>query len=425
MKRELAVKWFDSVQVIVLMAVSPLFIFPKPRFWWIFLIIPLLAIIRKFVAGHFWERTMADVPVFLFLAAVLASTRQTPDLPHSLPKIAGILFALAFFYALIALLKSEKLSKWAVNLFLLGGFGFSLIGLLGMPTFTEKHLGLLEKIKDHIPRLDFNLPGAEPGFAPTVVGGILLLVIPLFLVTLIYSYGQRNQSIAHKLSILLLAAGLLVSTAVLLLTQARGAWTGLFFSTTIILLLLLMKSLKKKKMIAAAIITLLVLGILAGAGAYAMAHSNQLRPGLKQAEGTLLFRVQLWNLTLPLIRRHPLLGIGLNQFRTLPEVRYFLSHAHNQFLHVAVEIGIPALIAFMAILLALGYMAVQVWKTSPSRWMRYTVLGLGWGQLAHLFFCLTDAIPPGAKVGILFWISLALITALYQLSLRQTNKAQE
>jgi O-antigen ligase len=126
-----------------------------------------------------------------------------------------------------------------------------------------------------------------------------------------------------------------------------------------------------------------------------------------------------------LIRRHPLLGIGLNQFRTLPEVRYFLSHAHNQFLHVAVEIGIPALIAFMAILLALGYMAVQVWKTSPNRWMRYTVLGLGWGQLAHLFFCLTDAIPPGAKVGILFWISLALITALYQLSLRQTNKAQE
>jgi len=34
--------------------------------------------------------------------------------------------------------------------------------------------------------------------------------------------------------------------------------------------------------------------------------------------------------------------------------------------------------------------------------------------LAHLLFNLTDAIPPGAKVGILFWISLALITVMYK-----------
>ena len=134
--------------------------------------------------------------------------------------------------------------------------------------------------------------------------------------------------------------------------------------------------------------------------------------------------MQLWNLTIPVIRHHPLWGIGLNQFRTLPEVRYFLSHAHNQFLHVAVELGIPAAIVFMAILLAMGYMCVQVWKTSPNQWLRFTILGLGWGQLAHLFFCLTDAIPPGAKVGILPWISMALITGLYQLNLQQTDPGQ-
>jgi O-antigen ligase len=100
-----------------------------------------------------------------------------------------------------------------------------------------------------------------------------------------------------------------------------------------------------------------------------------------------------------------------------PEVRYFLSSAHNQFLHVAVELGVIGLIAYLAILLLMGNMCVQVWKKSSIEWMRLAALGLGWGQLAFLFFGLTDAIPPGAKVGILFWISLALITSIYNFSL--------
>jgi O-antigen ligase len=108
-------------------------------------------------------------------------------------------------------------------------------------------------------------------------------------------------------------------------------------------------------------------------------------------------------------------GIGLNNFRLEPEVRYFLSSTHNQLLHTAVELGIPAMISYLAILLLLGYMCIQVWKTSNDVWMRIAALGLGWGQLAFFFFGFTDAIPPGAKVGILFWISFALITALYKL----------
>jgi O-antigen ligase len=152
-----------------------------------------------------------------------------------------------------------------------------------------------------------------------------------------------------------------------------------------------------------------------------MAHSDQLQPGIKQAEGTLLFRIQLWNLAIPIVKANPMWGIGLNSFRLEPEVRYFLSSAHNQFLHVAVELGIPALIAYLAILLLMGYMCFRVWKKPAAAWMRITALGLGWGQLAFLFFGLTDAIPPGAKVGIISWISLALISVLYQLNRQNTS----
>jgi hypothetical protein len=424
--REKSNHWFDWVQIAVLAVFSPLFIFPKPRFWWILLIIPLLWIMRKIVEKRFLESTMVNVPVFILLTAVLISTWRVPDFSHSLPKFAGVLFAIAFFYAIAAVLKTEILLKWAVGLFLLEGFFFSLIGLLGMPTFKVKHLDILMKIKDKIPRLDFGLPGAELGFSTNAVGGTLLLVIPLFfaLSAAAWLHQKKKEIVPKTAARVLLVIGLAVTGGVLLLTQSRGAWASLFVSTVIIGLLLLVKMMKKKKIYVIIITGVLIVAIIVGIGVYSMAQSNQLQPGIKQAEGTLLFRIQLWNLALPIIKANPLWGIGLNSFRLEPEVRYFLSSAHNQFLHVAVELGIPALIAYLAILLLMGYMCVRVWKNPAAAWMRITALGLGWGQLAFLFFGLTDAIPPGAKVGIIFWISLALISALYQLNRRNSEQTQ-
>lgn len=412
------IQLFDWLQFAVLAAASPFFIFPKPQLWWILLIIPLLWTVRKIVEKQFVETTMVNVPIFIFLAAVLISTWRVPDFANSQGKFAGVLFAIAFFFAIAAVLKTETLLKWAVGLFLLGGFFFSLVGLLGMPTFKVKHLDILMKIKDKIPQIDFGLPGAELGFSTNAVGGTLLLVIPLFFVlsAAAWLHQKKKEIVTHPLAAVLLVIGLAITGGVFLLTQSRGAWASLFISTVIIGLLLLVKIMKKKRIYLVAAAALLVVAIIVGIGLYSMAHADQLQPGIKQAEGTLLFRIQLWNLAVPIVKANPLWGIGLNNFRLEPEVRYFLSSAHNQFLHVAVELGIPALITYLAILLLMGYMCVRVWKKSAAAWMRITALGLGWGQLAFLFFGLTDAIPPGAKVGIIFWISLALISVLYDLA---------
>ncbi|MGE5340246.1 MAG: O-antigen ligase family protein [Candidatus Omnitrophota bacterium] len=400
-------EWFDAVQFLVLLIISPLFIFPKTRFWWIFLIVPVLWTVRKILCGRFMERTPVDVPIFIFLVALLVTTLRVTDWDHSLPKIAGVFFAVAFFYGMAALLQTEKRIRALTFLFLSGGFLFGIVGLLGMPTFKEKHLHLLMRIKDRIPRIDFNLPGAELGFAPTVIGGILLLVIPLFLVMIYMTEGWKRM---------VPTLGLLITFGVLILTQSRGAWAGLVFSTLIIAFLIAFQWIQKKKKVVAITVAILLTALfITAVGIYTQSNAPQLRPGIKQAEGTLLFRLQLWDLTIPLIRDNPLWGIGLNNFRIqVPEVRFFLSHAHNQFLHIAAEMGIPASAAFLAILIATGFMCVHVWKHASDRWMKMTVLGLGWGQLAHFFFCLTDAIPPGAKAGLLFWISLGLITVIFK-----------
>ena len=58
-------------------------------------------------------------------------------------------------------------------------------------------------------------------------------------------------------------------------------------------------------------------------------------------------------------------------------------------------------------------MCVEVWRKGKDEFMRMSVLGLGAGQFAHVIFGLGDSIPLGAKVGFVFWVSLALITAIY------------
>jgi putative inorganic carbon (hco3(-)) transporter len=408
--------YFDWIQLTLMAVVSPLFIFPKQWSWWLFLVIPLLWGARKWIKGRIVERTLLEIPLFVFLAALFVTTVKAGNYSHGLPKIAGVVFAVVFYYAVVALLKTEKLLKWAVMLFLAGGVGFSIIGLLGMPTFKEKHLHLLMKIKDRLPRLNFGLPGAELGFAPTVVGGMLLLVIPLMLVMAVYYWQSRKGAAGrttYLLNIILLMVGLLLTGFVLLLTQARGAWAGLFLGTVLVGFIGLLQWIKKRRVYTLVIVGLLVAALLVAVGLYSAGQSSQLRPGLKQAEGTLLFRLQLWDLTLPVIGENLLWGVGLNNFRLIPEVRYFLSHPHNQLLDIAVEMGIFALIAYVSILLLMGYMIFHVVIKARQQWIRFAMLGLGWGQLSHQLFCITDAIPPGSKVGILWWLSLALITALY------------
>ncbi len=121
----------------------------------------------------------------------------------------------------------------------------------------------------------------------------------------------------------------------------------------------------------------------------------------------------LWNEGVEAVAENPWFGAGLNQFRMRPGVKYELSHAHNHLIHTAAELGIPGLVAYLAILIGAGYMCVEVWKKRKDEFMKMAVLGLGAGQMAHFLFGMGDSIPLGAKTGVLFWVSLALIAGIY------------
>ncbi|MBN1274124.1 MAG: O-antigen ligase family protein [Candidatus Aminicenantes bacterium] len=401
--------WFDWLQIVLLALASPFFLFPSLKFVWIVLLLPALALARKFLKNEFFRRTPADIPVLLLLVQTCLTflAVDTPD--QALPKAAGLFFAVAVFYAVIALLNTEKLLKTATSLFLGAGCGFAAISVLGMFRKNVKNLDALFNVSKFIPKIDYHLPGAEEGINPNPVGGILILFIPLFL-TLLFPYLQKknisDRLFRKSLFSYFLGAGFFLCLGVLLLTQSRASWIALVLGCG-----LLFFPGRKSKKYAVILVLIFVLFYVLLIGLDKIPLSTQIE------KERLVNRMELWDFAYETISEHPLLGFGMNRIRQHPAVGYKLSHVHNHFLQTAAEMGIPGLIAFLSLMVITAFMAFKTWKESQG-WVRQAVLGLACGQLAHLIFGLADSIPLGAKMGLFFWLSLALITALYLYTLR-------
>jgi hypothetical protein len=86
-------------------------------------------------------------------------------------------------------------------------------------------------------------------------------------------------------------------------------------------------------------------------------------------------------------------------------------------------LGIPGLIAFIALYIGAFWMLADVWRATrhpplnAGHWSLVTrslTLGLGGGLLAHMLWGLTDAMALGARPAFLFWVILGLISGLHQ-----------
>lgn len=391
--------WIDWIQFILICMAAPFFIFPSSKYVSIFLVVPVIWAFRWIVKKRILDRTVVDWSIFVLSIQVLATCFIVPDLGFSLPKIAGIFFGIVFFYTVVAVLTSEKLIRYSILVFLGGGLIFSIIGLLGMEWVKRNDFRkLTTALKQIIPKINWNLPGAEAGFNPNAIGGSLILFVPLALAMLILHLKRGNASALlsnNKLSLVLYILFLLLASLVLFFTQSFGSWIGLFLGIWLVFV-----PWRWKKW---SVVLVILLGVFVFS--------------LKQ--GKIPARMFKWNIGIQTIGEHPLFGIGMNQIRQIPSIGYSTAHVHNHYIHTAAELGIPGLMAYLAILIGMGMMCFQIWRKAEKGWMKMSVMGLGSGQLAHAVFGVTDSIPLGAKTGLFFWISLALIAGMYNFVKKQ------
>jgi len=428
----------NELEIACLLVAAPFLLFPSTLSVPALLILLLPWLARWRAIGRPTVRTPMDIPI-LCLLLMLPVSLWASALPEvSLPKLLGIVLGVAFFYGVVNSAESARgVWGWAA-LLIAFGVGISCLSLIGTDWIAHKVLPL-GPIYGRLPRLIHNITSSPGGgFHPNQVGGALALVLPLSLATCLAVWGS-NPGIAlvttpavkrggwkawarlllsRKTSSLLATLSLILTAGVLILTQSRSAYIGVASG-------LIVLAISRNRWFLLSVPSLAVSAL---ARAWSVGAESFLDSMLMlDVTGTAVGRFEVWQRALYMIQDFPYTGIGLNMFPYVGDALYpyFLSgpnakvpHAHNNFLQVAVDLGIPGLVAYLALLTTFCVCAWRVYRGSQSRSIRLLTVGLFSGMLAHQVYGLTDAIKLGAPPGFILWIMLGLMAALYNLQAR-------
>lgn len=416
--------WLDSA---ILVVAVPFLLFPT--------VFPVIttAVLVLFVfslLGAWWREkrpfppTPLNLPLLIFLLMFAVAILITAD-PHlTLPKTTSLLLGIALWHYLVRLNLSSAQIAWAALSYCLIGVGFTLLGALGANWLNK--IPFLYNLLALLPVQLIRLPGADAGVHANELAGTTLFYLPL-LVTLA---GHKQAVVSHyqKWWVYPFILGCtLVTATILLLTQSRSAWAGMLAGLVAIGLNWLPVNWQRKVTIGGGLfapIALLLVGLAGPSHILAKLPASPVVGNLT----FITFRQEVWHWAIIAIQDFPFTGTGLGTFRQVVRrlypldvpATYDIAHAHNIFLQTALDVGLPGLIAYLAMLGIAGFMGWQVAKRDDK--LRPFALGLLASLIAFHTYGLTDALALGSKPGILFWMALGLLTAMFNCSSEQASQ---
>lgn len=398
--------------VILLMLLIPISLLPWGYATASLVLVPIFWLLRKLTTGRFLTSTPYDLALLLLVVMIGLSVTVTFDWAISGPKIAGIFLGIALLYATTGYGRQEH-SLWpVVSVVLLAGVLMAFVGLIGgrwLPPFDFlNRAGAL-----------LSLPGGIPGAAggvvnPNELAGVLTWVLPLLLACLLVSLRRATR--AH-----LVATTLLPAIAFLgLLLIATGSRGGMLAAALGILLVLAFYVPAHWRLV-------LGIGVLVGLGALVAYTASRVDQNIVGDAVGMSGRLEIWSRALLGIADFPLTGMGVNGFRRVVDVLYplytisgdiDLGHAHNQVLQAALDLGLPGLIAYLALWVISGGL---LWSSYRRLRLRHVerhpyyglVAGLAGSLLAGWIFGIFDAIALGARPGFIWWLLLGLTAAVH------------
>lgn len=413
-----ATRYLFWAELAVALLVAPALWFPTAHPTTALLAAGLLVlawIAAAFAEGEIWPASPYGLALLLLaiMAAVSAARSAAPDL--TLPKVGSLLLGLAFFRVALRSGRRGGAPVVAVGGLLALGLALATIGLLGGPRAAK--IPALAPLAALLPRLTGGLPEAQGGAVnPNQVGGTLLLVAPLALGLALAPLGAGERA-ARALAIRLAAAGASgVLLGQLVLTQSRSAWIGM---GSAFLALLALRW--RRGALVAALLVVLLAGALAQAGWTPASFAAALADGRQTPIGTLYLdgRLAIWSGTVDRIAASPWLGYPLGTFRLddLPDgtdtrpLGAGVPHAHNVFLQVAYDVGLPGLVAYLALLVGALRAGLRIVRCGEGL-AAGIALGAVCCLVAYHVYGLTDALALGAKPAVLLWALLGLIAGL-------------
>jgi putative inorganic carbon (HCO3(-)) transporter len=415
-----------SLEWVFVIAIAPFLLFPTVRplltalalvglgGWWL---------LRWIVHKEPWPVTPFNGALLLFSVMLGIGTMVSIDFSLTLPKTTGLILGLAIFRALAFEAGNERGLLWGIIMFLIVGLIILGVGVLGVEWKTI--LSALEPVTKRIPRLIKGLPELRgEAIHPNQLAGAMAFYIP-FVVSMGFLRKLTHHLIQYVFFVLTYLMILFLFSSALILTQSRSSWIGGVLGILIFVMLWIvtLPPSPKKRSMELGIIMLVVTGLIGGF----LLGPERLRRVLEDPPlqtpmgplGTLQFRQELWRWAIVSISDFPFTGCGIGTFREVVRVLYPLdprrvpwdmdiAHAHNIFLQTALDLGIPGLVAYLALLgIALGV----CWRVAVKgdRWERAMALGLAGSLIALHAYGMTDALALGSKPAVAFWFALGIV----------------
>jgi O-antigen ligase len=312
--------------------------------------------------------------------------------------------------------------KWATAGYVILGLGFVLLGLLNANWLlkADSQIQTIVPLPAQFLSIYPALQG-DSGIHPNQIAGTITLVYPLLVGLLII-----DTTISSKVRWLIFLAVLFCSGA-LLLTESRSGWIGTFGGLLFLLVVWsIVMDASRARLILRTVVGLLVtlaLIFLIAVGPRQL-QAIWLEPPSETIVGsfsTLNTRRDIWPWAIQTINDFPYSGIGLGSFRQAAKQLYPMpvspqfdfAHAHNVFLQAAVDLGIPGLISYVAILLI---SVATAWNISKNDMVfRSISIGLLSSLVAFHIYGLADTLALGSKPAVLLWALLALLAVMARL----------
>jgi len=347
----------------------------------------------SWLAGKYLRREGVSVPrdwtmLFLcgFFALTVASVFVSAYPSQSLRGLLKAAKQILFFFIVIDTFRTKDDLKKLVS------FAFAVLAVMILDVLWQYGTGW--DLFRHFPHsfVDTNIrltgPFGDHGFLGTYLATWVLIALALLLIPSVTDFRRK----------VFLGATVLSSLFCLFHTQARGAWAA--FAAGLVILFLVQG---KKKYI-------FLLGLAAIAGYFILPRNMIVHPDAEGKEQSAVERVVLWDRAVNVIRARPLLGTGINtyvksyhEFDKAKSWRVQNYYAHNSYLQIAAERGLPALACLLAFIACFFIRVLKVLRGDKDEEFKAFLRGWMAAVFCFLVFALVDTFYESLPMGMYFW----------------------
>jgi putative inorganic carbon (HCO3(-)) transporter len=383
---QIAGKFITSLEIWIVSAAVALSIFRTSLLPLAVLVALCFWPLRWFTNGRPTKRTPVDIGILVLLLMIPVTLWATALPEKTIPQVYRLVLGILFFFSLINwTINAQKLELVIIGLILIGT-GLALTAFFSVNWITTKLQFVPAFIYQRFEML------VSDSVHPNVMAGNIVIIIPVGMAILIFAW----RSIKFWQTTLVFFATL-ITTGMLVLTQSRGALLGLGAASLILVVLRW-----RWGWVSIPITTLGVIILTYQVGVNSILDFVSTGVSIQGIEG----RVEIWSRAIYMIQDFSFTGIGMGSFMDVADLLYpfFLAapgkieHAHNLFLQVAVDLGIPGLIAWLSIFIGIGLSAWQLSKAGTKQ-SNALAAGLGAGflgsQVALIIHGIMDAVTWG------------------------------